>query len=239
MVPEQLASLVTSGFSAGSTPAELSRQIRPFVQGVASTARRVARNESMRIAHETRMQAYEELGEMVIGYQIHATMDARVRPHHAARSGTIYYKKPGPGQLGTNKMPRPPLEEDGTVAHNCRCWLTPVLEVQKQIEEDPAAKAVFTNARDELIPNPAVYTDWFDRADEGDKRRVVGARRLAIVRDRLKPGEKLGWGPNDLTALPDYPEDIWAKMTEEAKANAMENCGLDKNGKLIKKPKPE
>lgn len=193
----------------------------------------------MRIAHETRMQAYEELGEMVIGYQIHATMDARVRPHHAARSGTIYYKKPGPGQLGTNKMPRPPLEEDGTVAHNCRCWLTPVLEVQKQIEEDPAAKAVFTNARDELIPNPAVYTDWFDRADEGDKRRVVGARRLAIVRDRLKPGEKLGWGPNDLTALPDYPEDIWAKMTEEAKANAMENCGLDKNGKLIKKPKPE
>ena len=191
--PDQLASLVTTGFSAGATPAELSRQIRPFVQGISSTARRVARNESMRIAHETRMQAYEQLGDMVIGYQIHATMDARVRPHHAARSGTIYYKKPGPGQLGLDKMPRPPLEEDGTVAHNCRCWLTPVLEVQKHIEEDPAAKAIFTNARDELIPNPAVYTDWFERSPEHDQKRVVGARRMNMLRSLL-PNEKITWG---------------------------------------------
>jgi len=230
--PEQLASLVTSGFSAGATPAELSRQIRPFVQGISSTARRVARNESMRIAHETRMQAYEQLGDMVVGYQIHATMDARVRPHHAARSGTIYYKKPGPGQLGLEKMPRPPLEEDGTVAHNCRCWLTPVLEVQKHIEEDPAAKAVFTNARNELIPNPAVYTDWFERAPEHDQKRVVGARRMNMMR-ALLPNHKITWGhfvEPDTGRLLDERE-LYRETPDERKQR------LDKFAALISKRK--
>lgn len=192
--PDQLASVVTMGYLSGATPASLAGKLKPFVQGISSTARRVARNESMRIAHEASMEAYGNLGDMCIGYQIHATMDSRVRPHHAARSGNVYYKTPKPGQLSAARMPRPPLEEDGTVAHNCRCWVTPVLEVQKHIEEDPAAKAVFTDARGKLIPNPAVYTEWFDTASEEDKRRVVGARRLKVIRDRLVPGEKLSWG---------------------------------------------
>jgi hypothetical protein len=71
--------------------------------------------------------------------------------------------------------------------------LTPVLEVQKHIEEDPAAKAIFTNARDELIPNPAVYTDWFERSPEHDQKRVVGARRMNMLRSLL-PNEKITWG---------------------------------------------
>lgn len=192
--PDQLASVVTMGYLSGSTPASLAGKLKPFVQGISSTARRIARNESMRIAHESSMEAYEELGDMVVGYQIHATMDSRVRPHHAARSGNIYYKKPKPGQLSATKMPRPPLEEDGTVAHNCRCWITPVLEVQTHIEEDPAAKAVFTDNQDKLIPNPAVYTDWFANASDEDRRRVVGARRLKLIQNRLQPGEKLSWG---------------------------------------------
>ena len=85
--PDQLASVVTMGYLSGSTPASLAGKLKPFVQGISSTARRIARNESMRIAHESSMEAYEELGDMVVGYQIHATMDSRVRPHHAARSG--------------------------------------------------------------------------------------------------------------------------------------------------------
>ena len=192
--PDQIAALVTTGYLQGETPTALAKRLRPWVQGVASSARRVARNESMRIAHATRMEAYENMGDMVVGYQIHATMDTRVRPEHAARSGTIYYKKPVMGQLGLDKMPQPPLEEDGTVAHNCRCWITPVLEVQSQVEDNPAAKALFTDNKDKLIPNPAVYNDWFDRASESDKERVVGKSRLKTIRNQLGAGEKISWG---------------------------------------------
>lgn len=192
--PEHLATILTQDFNGRKTPAELARVLKDHVQGVASTARRVARNESMRIAHESRMDAYEDLGDMVIGYQIHATMDTRVRPEHAARSGTIYYKKPTADQLGLDKMPRPPIEEDGTVAHNCRCWITPVLSVSEKLEADPAAKAMFTDNAGKLIPNPTVYTDWFDRAPEADKARVVGPKRLKVMRDQLLPGESLNWG---------------------------------------------
>lgn len=192
--PEHLATILTQDFNGQKSPAELARVLKDHVQGVASTARRVARNESMRIAHESRMDAYEDLGDMIIGYQIHATMDSRVRPHHAARSGTIYYKRPVSGQLGLDKMPRPPLEEDGTVAHNCRCWITPVLSVSEKIEKDPTAKKVFSDNAGKLIPNPAVYTDWFDRAPEADKARVVGPKRLKVMRDQLLPGEKINWG---------------------------------------------
>jgi SPP1 gp7 family putative phage head morphogenesis protein len=192
--PEHLATILTQDFNGQKTPAELARVLKDHVGGVASTARRVARNESMRIAHESRMDAYDDLGDLVIGFQIHATMDSRVRPEHAARSGTIYYKKPTADQLGLDKMPRPPIEEDGTVAHNCRCWITPVLSASEKVESDPASKALFTDNAGKLIPNPTVYTDWFDRASEADKARVVGPKRLKVMRDQLLPGEKLNWG---------------------------------------------
>ena len=192
--PEHLATILTQDFNGQKTPAELARVLKDHVGGVASTARRVARNESMRIAHESRMDAYDDLGDLVIGFQIHATMDSRVRPEHAARSGTIYYKKPTADQLGLDKMPRPPIEEDGTVAHNCRCWITPVLSVNEKVESDPASKALFSDNAGKLIPNPTVYTDWFDRASEADKARVVGPKRLKVMRDKLMPGDKLNWG---------------------------------------------
>ena len=192
--PEHLATILTQDFNGQKSPAELARVLKDHVGGVASTARRVARNESMRIAHESRMDAYDDLGDLVIGFQIHATMDTRVRPEHAARSGTVYYKKPVSGQLGLDKMPRPPLEQDGTVAHNCRCWITPVLSVNEEIEKDPAAKKLFTDNAGKLIPNPAVYSDWFDRAPEADKARVVGAKRLKVMRGQLVAGEKINWG---------------------------------------------
>ncbi|VTS03321.1 phage minor head protein [Tuwongella immobilis] len=125
--PEAVAASVAVAAQQGLTPAELTRQLRPMLQGVQSAARRVARTELMRVSHHTRLAAYEQLGDLVIGYQIHATHDHRVRPEHLRRDGTIYYKQPTGDQLGIDKMPRPPLEADGTIAFNCRCYLTPVL----------------------------------------------------------------------------------------------------------------
>ena len=191
--PEQLAALVVQGMSQGQTVDRMARMMLPSVQGVRTSARRIARTEGMRVAHEARMTAYDGLGDLVIGYQIHATMDWRVRPHHAARNGTVYLKNPKPGQPSTAHMPRPPLEEDGTVAHNCRCYLTPVLEVDPEIESDPAAKALFTDNDHKLVPDPVAYDDWFATASDQERRWAVGARRLATVTAQLKPDESLTW----------------------------------------------
>jgi len=44
---------------------------------------------------------------------------------------------------------------------------------------------VFTDAKDRLIPDPAVYADWFAKADEKRRRLAVGARRYYEVEKKL------------------------------------------------------
>lgn len=191
--PDQVAALVIQGMAAGQTVQQLAKSMEPAVQGVRSSAQRVARTEGMRVAHAARLSAFDDLGDMVIGYQIHATMDWRVRPHHAARNGNIYYKNPGAGQLSVAEMPQPPIEEDGTVAFNCRCYLTPVFDADPAIENDPALKALFTDNDKKLVADPVVYSEWFNNATEQERKWAVGVRRLATAQKKLLPGEQLTW----------------------------------------------
>lgn len=191
--PESVAQDVTMGMLRGETPGQLARRMAPTVQNVRTTARRVARTESTRCSTEANLEIYENLGDIIIGYQINATMDWRVRPHHAARNGTIYYRNPRPGQESMLRMPRPPIEEDGTVAHNCRCNLSPVFQPAEHIENDPALRALFTDRQGDIIPDPATYEEWFAQAPPSERRWAVGARRLRAAQDRLEPGEQLTW----------------------------------------------
>lgn len=191
--PKQLASIITQWRNSGKTPKEMEKAMLPFVQGVRTTARRVARTEAQRVASMTRMETYEELGDLAVGYQIHATMDSHTRPHHAARSGQIYYKKPKPGQLGLDKMPQPPHEPDGSVAFNCRCYITPVMDIQPQVENDPAAKKIFADADKQLIPDPSVYRDWFANASAIERAKAVGASRLKAIQSIVGGYSKVDW----------------------------------------------
>jgi SPP1 gp7 family putative phage head morphogenesis protein len=125
--PDSLAAVVANSIARGETPRQAAAAIRPLVQDVGASARRIARHESIRVAHEARFAAYEQLGEFVEGYQIHAVLDSRTRPEHRRRDGTIYWRNPKPGQRSMAEMPRPPMEADGSIAFNCRCWLSPVL----------------------------------------------------------------------------------------------------------------
>jgi hypothetical protein len=134
--PAAIASIITQGFALGKTPARIAREIRPAVQGVQSTARRIARTEGLRIAHEVQLDTYEQIPG-VIAYQIHSMHFPATRHWHAQRDKTIYYRNPGPGQKGFFQLPRPPMEAPdvnerprGTpqIAFNCLCWITPVFE---------------------------------------------------------------------------------------------------------------
>ncbi len=125
--PEAMANVVAAGMVLGQNQEQIGRLLLPVVNGQVVSARRVARTESLRVAGAVQMDAHEALGDLVVGYRVNASLDDRTRPEHAARNGTIYWKSPGPGQKGISEMPHPPMEADGTMAWNCRCFLTPVL----------------------------------------------------------------------------------------------------------------
>ncbi len=125
--PEALASRIATLVTAGESIAKIAREIRPLVQGVQASARRVARTAGLWVAHSAELTTYEGLSEIIEGYQVHAVLDHATRPEHRKRDGTKYYRVPKAGQKGFEEMPRPPREADGSWAFNCRCYLSPIL----------------------------------------------------------------------------------------------------------------
>jgi hypothetical protein len=134
--PEAIAQRVFVGLTLGQTHQEIARELLPVVDGVRSSAKRLARTESMRVAAATQMEAHAALGDLVIGYTIHATLDANTRPWHRARDKQQYFIDPTPDQKGPMQMPHPPDEAADPAerppgaprtAWNCRCFLVPIL----------------------------------------------------------------------------------------------------------------
>lgn len=125
--PDKLADTIAREYSKGATQREIAKKVMPYVEGVRYRARRTARTFGMAIAQQGQNAMHEPLADLIIGWQVHATLDANTRPAHRARNLTIYYAEPGPGQAGYDQKPDPPQEADGSLAWNCRCWLSPVL----------------------------------------------------------------------------------------------------------------
>lgn len=181
-LPADLAQAIAVAISQGKGQKEVANEILPHFEGSRVRARRTARTFGMLVSHEGRMAAYLQMGDIVEGYQVHATHDQHTRKKHAARDGNTYYRNPGPGQRGFDQMPRPPLEADGSIAWHCRCWLTPVL---KPLELTPEKQAIFTNAQGKLVPDPVDYSAWFDGAPERNRATAIGVRRYYTMKEKL------------------------------------------------------
>lgn len=129
--PDVLAARVAAAVQQGWKVAQIAADIRPAVQSVATSARRVARTAGLWVAHEAELHVYEEgLGDVVAGYTVRAVLDEATRPEHRKRAGTRYLRAPKPGEKGFDEMPRPPREsprDGGGWAFNCRCYLEPLL----------------------------------------------------------------------------------------------------------------
>ena len=110
--PERMVQMIAGGFSAGQTPSQIAKTLLPVVSNVKTSARRIARTYGVQVANAVQRDAHEQLGDMLLGYEVHAQIDQNTRPWHASRDGTMYYKNPGPGQKGYAQMPHPPLEAE-------------------------------------------------------------------------------------------------------------------------------
>lgn len=114
-----VAKQIAFGLSAGQTVGELKKLLTPYFEGSRTRAMRSARTFGLVAVQSMTREAHEQLGDLVVGYQVHATLDGATRPEHRARDGTTYWKEPGPGQKGLAEMPNPPREADGSIAWNC------------------------------------------------------------------------------------------------------------------------
>lgn len=168
---DRLSQIIIDSTTEGVGLHHLRRRIIGQIDGgIASSAQRIARTEGRRIAEMAQRDAWESLGEMVVGAQVMATLDENTRPEHALRNGTVYWKTPG-------RTPRYEDLPDLPDEPNCRCFATPVLAPPEEFESDPNLRVHFQNANGLSIPDPTVYAQWFDRVDPSRKMAAVGVRR--------------------------------------------------------------
>lgn len=184
--PHRVVDDLAKGLSSGENLTEISRRLEKQVQGVKSSARRIARTESLRVIDQMNRQTLEPLQDLLSGMQVLASLDQNTRPHHAHRHGTIYYydtsKKPSIDEL-------PDLPDEP----NCRCWSSPVMNPPEGFEKDPALRAEFANNDGDSIPDPGVYTQWFDKADLPARKLAVGSKRYREIEKSLNGERQPEW----------------------------------------------
>lgn len=169
------------GLAAEENVDKLRARIRPFADGIAWKAQRIARTEANRVTERASRACFEGMGDLLDGMQIVAVIDEWTRPHHAARNGRIY-RRTAEGQYRDDAGdPLPDLPDEP----NCRCMAIPVLSMPEEFKRDPALRAVFETAAGNLIPDPSSYTDWWERAGERERMTAVGMKRYQAVRGRL------------------------------------------------------
>ena len=121
------------GMAGGQSPYAIARRINERVDKIGIVrGRLIARTEIIQSHNEAALNEYEraeiEIGETVKVEWV-ATMDNRVRPHHAERDGKIYERSVAREMLGEP---------------NCRCGLAPYVESleKKKGRKAPVKKAV-------------------------------------------------------------------------------------------------
>lgn len=144
--PQRAARAVYDGIAAGHDRRRIAADLEELFGGYATSAKRVARTWGIKVATDTQLAASEQIPDLVRGYQILAVLDLNTRPEHYKRSGTVYLRNPGPGQLGMDVMPRPPMDwtpAGWKMAWNCRCVPAPVFGHETPDELAAAGALVF------------------------------------------------------------------------------------------------
>lgn len=173
-----IGELVT-GYSQGESVAALKKRVEPLVGGIKSSAQRIARTEAMRVAENMQREAWEPLGDMMVGAQIIAVLDERTRPEHSTRNGQIYYKNPVGAQRSMAELPGLPD------APNCRCMASPVLAPPPDLATNKTLRDALAASGPSGQTDPSTYGQWFKAADPGRRKLVVGVGRYDAMRKYL------------------------------------------------------
>lgn len=178
--PTMISNLVT----ITTDPIKRAAILSQYFASMRNEAYKISRTSVSGMVAKTTRKAFDSLPTDLIGFQVHGIMDNRIRPAHKERNGTIYYKKPRYENPGFDEMPNPPYEADGSIAWNCRCWLTPVMKLD--------AKKFF-DFKGRIIPDAKIFNSWFRNTTKAKQLLAVGVKRYQLASKRLGKGEKLEW----------------------------------------------
>ena len=183
--PQKLVNDLSAGIAAGENLGPLTKRVEEHIGKLNGSAKRVARTEARRVAEAAQRETWIDLGDLMIGAQIQETLDQNTRPHHALRHGTTYFRD---GR-------QPPLEDLPELPDepNCRGYAVPVLATPAEVRNDPRVAAEFKNVSAAVIPDPSVYSQWFDQADEKRRKDAVGAKRYNAMAQDLRGARPPEW----------------------------------------------
>jgi SPP1 gp7 family putative phage head morphogenesis protein len=178
--PVQAAAVIVDGYAQGLDADTIVDQLLPHITGrVKADARRIARTECLRVSNAVQLATFSKSQHLLSGIQIMTRLDERTRHAHAVRHGATYYYD----QTSALSVARMPVLPD---APNCRCYYVPILKPPEQIETDAALVAEFRDQQGKLIPDPAEYSQWYLRADEGKRKMAVGAGRYNVLKSKFQ-----------------------------------------------------
>ncbi len=184
--PDQLTQDIATGMSRGENRTELLKRVQPHVNGVRWQAERIARTEGIRVAQAATEKQFEALGDLIAGYQIRAVLDLVTEPAHAARNGLVWMKDSGVPMRQALRMKRDTLPD----RPNCRCFLIPVMRPPTTITKQQAE--TLRNTPPPAPGNHQVYSQWFAKANEQERRVAVGSKRYDEVLAKLN-GKRPRW----------------------------------------------
>jgi SPP1 gp7 family putative phage head morphogenesis protein len=175
--PQLILNKIIDLTSSGVPFTDWEDELAPLLKGSGTSARRIARTESQRIANTISMIAYDQIDYVIQGFQINEILDDVTRPTHRARNGKIYFK---------DKSKFPNLESMPNLpdAPNCRGWPSPVMIDEEVVRTDAGNLAIKTPEGNLL--DPGSIQGWFANQSDEFKMKIVGKNRFNIVAARVQ-----------------------------------------------------
>ena len=186
--------IIKTGFITGRTSDQIVRDIlnnntgvlgNKTKSGLRSAIKTMVRTTTNHVSNVARERTYEENDDIVIGYEIVATLDSRTTPicrgYDGARvffSGRI--ELADGGTRTTNVRPRPPF-------HNgCRTGTVSILDARFAIDDSDALRASRGVNGGQQVSADSTYYGWLkSQGQQGPRGRAFVADVLGQERSRL------------------------------------------------------
>lgn len=151
-----VSSLIAAGVGQGRSLKQIAADIEPHVQGLSSSAMRIARTEAARIHNEIAEENFKKYEGIIAGYRVTNPLDDVTRPDHRTRAseknerggrGRIYWvKEHAPKGAKYYADDRPELPDEP----NCRCTYVPVLLDEATVVKSGKVPAHIRNKVDDI-----------------------------------------------------------------------------------------
>lgn len=174
---------IRMGLLLGEAPAQLSRRIAPGVTGAARrNATALARTSFHGVVQRARFESYQELEDVIKGYQWLSTLDGRTSLICISLSNNTWNLAYKP-IMGTSK----PFPGHPPLHWNCRSTLLPLIRSFKELALSPEIGGKIKelpkstqSSLDGYVASDMTYLDWLKNQSYVMQKKVLGSNRRRL-----------------------------------------------------------